>query len=101
MKRLVAEITFHHVKALGLHLLHGVPSSLIAKMKTIWSSARYHPPRVFFQLGNFMCESEARCQQGFHHPSCWPFLQLEELGSETIACRDLFPHGDRVHLHSI
>lgn len=92
IKKLVEDITFHHVGPLGFHLLPGVPSSIITKIKAIWLSARHPPTLVVFQLpcmGNFTHESEERYQRALHHLSHRPLLQLEELGSETGLPRPL------------
>lgn len=48
-KKLAGDAPFHHVEPLGFHLLPGVPSSIIAKIKTIWLSARHPPTLAFFQ----------------------------------------------------
>lgn len=106
-KKLAGDAPFRHVEPLGFHLLPGVPSSIIAKIKTIWPSARHPPTLAFFQpprrTGSSGRESGERSPQGLRHLSRWPLLQLGQLGLEPgrRAWQGLFPSSSLCHLHSI
>lgn len=103
IKRLVEDITFHHVGPLGFHLLPGVPSSIITKIKAIWLSARHPPTLVVFQLpcmGNFTHESEERCQRASTISPTGLFFSWKSW-AQRLACQGLFPNSNHCRLHSI